>query len=330
MAKREKRGKEWRPGGKPFRLSASCLGTWDCKYNGYLSYIKHRKPQYPDTVNTVFGTSFHEVIETAMKHRRVDPLFLERGLYMQFDRNVAKAKMQPKDIRRVSHFRSMVPEVVENAIELCHTSGLMRPPVETEKKHILKYRGWEIAIIIDLLMDDDDGALHVHDWKTGLPRNWDEDRDLTAGDVDDSVQLTLYHLAVHKLFGRPPASLNLLYPRGPVRLSLAPRERRHFAMLSSKMDVIVDCAEEFERTGDRGLFPTSPSADACRFCDHKDICSDVHPDALKPPSARKSSFGSSGRRAAAGRGGKRKRRSVSEAVKGSAVKVQRPKRESTG
>ena len=315
------RGKAWRPGGKPFRLSATCIGNWDCRYNGYLTYIRGRKPQYPDTINTVFGSSFHEVIETAMKHGRVDPLFLERGLFMQFDRNVAKAKMQAKDIRRVSHFRSLIPEVVENAIELCQGCDLMRPPVETEKKHILKYRGWEIAIIIDLLMGDAEGALHVFDWKTGQARNWDEGRPLTEEDVDGHVQLTLYHLAVHKIFGRPPGSLNLLYPRDTVRLELAPRTKKHFSMLSSKMDAIIDCAEEFERTGDRGLFPTSPSPDACRFCDHKDICSDVHPDALKPPSPRRASFGRDDGK------GKGRKRSVSEAVKVSGVKVRRPKRE---
>lgn len=317
------KGKDWRPAGKPFRLSASCIGTWDCKYNGYLSYIRRRKPDYPDTINTVFGTSFHDVIETAMKHGRVDPLFLERGLFLLFDRNVAKARMQPSDIRRVNQFRALVPEVCSNAIDLCQACDLMRPPRETEKKHIVRYRGWEVAIIIDLLMEDDIGGdFHVFDWKTGLARNWDEGRDLTEEDVDDNVQLTLYHLAVHKLFGRPPATLNLLYPRDTVRLSLGPRKTKHFRMLSDKMDVIVDCAEEFERTGDRGLFPTSPAPGACRFCDHKDICPDVHPDALKPPSARKTGFGS---RLPSGKG--KKRRSLKDAVKAGSVKVRRPRKE---
>lgn len=321
-AKSGQKTKTYRPGGKPFRLSASCINNWDCKYSGYLTHIKRRRPDYTDTINTVFGSSFHDVMETAFKHSRVDPLFLERAFFAQFDRNVARAKMQPSDIRRVNRFRYLIPEVVSNAIDLCQSCDLMRKPVETEKKHILKYRGWQVAVVIDLLMDDSEGFYHVFDWKTGQARNWDEGRDLTAEDVDGHVQLTLYHLAVHRIFGRAPASLNLLYPRDTLRLNLEPRKKSHFSMLTGKMDAIIECAEKFEKTGDQSLFPTSPSADACRFCDHKDICSDVHPDALKPPSARRVKLGTSGFSK-----GKKKRRSVKETVKNSGVKVRRPKRE---
>ena len=322
---------EYRPGGKPFRLPASCINDWECPYNGYLSHIKRRRPDYPDTINTVFGTSFHAVAETAMKHGRVDPLFMERGLYMQFDRNVAKAKMPPADIRRVGRFRFLIPEVVSNAIELCSSCDLMRKPLETEKKHILRYRGWEVAVIIDLLMQDPDLSLHVYDWKTGQARNWDEGRDLTEADVDGDVQLTLYHIAVHRLFGRPPSSLNRLYPRDAVRLKLAPRGREHFVKLSTKMDAIVDCAEEFERTGSRELFPTNPSPDTCRFCQHKDICPDVHPDALKPPSAKRTGFGAKQTMAAggarSGKGRRRRRRTMGETLASGSIKVRRPRRE---
>lgn len=317
---------EWRPGGKPFRLSASCIGDWECRYNGYLTHIKRRKPDYPDTINTVFGSSFHEVAETAMKHGRVDPLFMERGLYMQFDRNVARAKMPPADIRRVSRFRALIPEVVSNAIELCSSCDLMRKPLETERKHVLRYRGWDVAIVIDLLMQDADLSLHVYDWKTGQARNWDEGRDLTEEDMDGHVQLTLYHVAIHKLFGRPPGSLNLLYPRDAVRLRLAPRGRGHFASLAAKMDAIIDCAEEFERTGDRGVFPANPSPDTCRFCKHKDICSDVHPDALKPPTAKRTGFGARQAMAAGGARGRR-RRTMLETIEAGRIKVRRPRRE---
>jgi hypothetical protein len=264
------------------------------------------------------------VIETAMKHSRVDPLFLERSFYMQFDRNVARAKMQPSDIRRINHFRSMIPDVTINAIDLCQSCNLMRKPVETEKKHILKYRGWEIAVIIDLLMDDSEGFYHVFDWKTGQARNWDEGRDLTVEDVDDHVQLTLYHIAVHKIFGRPPVSLNLLYPRDTVRLSLKPRQKKHFVALSDKMDAVINCVEEFEQTKDRNLFMPTPSPTTCRFCKHKDICSDVHPDALKPPSpprvAKPGFFGSRGK-------SKKKKRNIKDVIKNSRVKVRRPKKE---
>lgn len=313
------RSRGYRPGGKPFRLSASAIGQWDCKYSGYLTYMKRRKPPYEDTINTVFGTSFHEVIDMAMKHNRVDPLFLERSFFIQFDRNVAKAKMEPRDFRRVGRFRAMIPDMVANTIDICEASGLLRrPPVELEKKHILTYRGWQVAVIIDLLMQDETGCRHVFDWKTGQAVNWDEGRPLTAEDVDGNVQLTLYHVAVHKIFGRPPASLNLLYPRDTLRLSLAPRERTHFRVLSQKMDRIIDCVEEFDRTGSRKLFPTAPSADNCRFCPHKDICSDLCRDALKPPKRPQAQLGRSW--------GKKKRRTAQEAIK-QGIQIRIPKQE---
>ncbi len=104
---------------------------------------------------------------------------------------------------------------------------------------------------------------------------------------------------------------------------MEPRKKSHFSMLTRKMDAIIECTEKFEKTGDRSLFPTSSSADACRFCDHKDICSDVHPDALKPPSARRVKLGTSG----FSKRGKKKRRSVKETIKNSKVKIRRPKRE---
>lgn len=281
-AKTVKKSGSYRPGGKPFRLSASAITEFECPYKGYLSYIERRRPKYPDTINTVFGSSFHETIEMALKYNRIDPLFIERGFFTQFDRNIAEARMPPADLRRVGQFRSMIPDVTNNAIDLCQSADLMRPPVEIEKKHILTYKGWQVAIIIDLLMKDGDGY-HVFDWKTGRAINWEEGRELTVADMDGHIQLTLYHLAVQKMFGEPPASLNLLYPRDTVRLRLASRGKAHIATLSKKMDDVVKCVQKFEKTKDKGLFPTRPDPAACRFCDHKDICSDVHPDALKPP-----------------------------------------------
>lgn len=322
MSKKDKHKKSatYRPGGHPFRLSASAVGTFECPYNGYLSYIQRREPEYPDGINRVFGSSFHEVIETAYKHNRLDPLFLERALYLQFDRNVQDAKMPSVDMKRITQFRSMIPDVVTNTMALCVLADICRPPFEIEKKHILTYRGWEVAIIIDLLIKDDNGGLHVYDWKTGRAMNWDKMRPLTTDDVDDHIQLTLYDTAIRKLHGKAPVSVNLLYPRDEVLLSLSARSKSHRQAFAKKANAVIDCVEKFEKTGDKSLFVTNPTPGGCKFCDHKDICPDVHPDALKPIRSVKS--GSWGLRTA---GGRKKKHSVHDLIK-TGMAVRRPKK----
>lgn len=317
---KHKKSANYRPGGHPFRLSASAIGTFECPYNGYLSYIQRREPKYPDGINRVFGSSFHEVIETAYKHNRLDPLFLERALYLQFDKNVQGAKMPSADMKRVTQFRSMIPDVVANTMALCVAADICRPPFEIEKKHILTYRGWEVAIIIDLLMKDSKGGLHVYDWKTGRAMNWDKMRPLTTDDVDDHIQLTLYDTAVIKLHGKAPVSVNLLYPRDEVRLSLPSRSKSHRQAFAKKANAVIDCVEKFEKTNDKSLFVTNPTPGGCKFCDHKDICPDVHPDALKP--VRSSKPGGWGMKTA---GGRKKKRSTQDLIK-TGMSVRRPKK----
>ena len=202
-----------------------------------------------------FGSSVHAVLEWLYdrKHPVLPPL--EELLQVLFDvwDSTGYAEVdRDQQLRAYEHAREVVTRFHERV-----TSTGFRLPAATEAWFELPI-GSDIVVVgaIDRIDVDDDGALHVVDYKTNR-------RARTRAQVRSSLQLAIYALATRELYGRLPASVALDFVVPGVLVDVPIDEL--------DLDAVPGRLEEVARRIRSGEDTPTPHR-LCDWCDFQRIC----------------------------------------------------------
>ena len=148
-----------------------------------------------------FGSSIHAVLEWLYDRKLPVLPPLEEMLQVLFDRwdSTGYAEVgREEQLRAYEHAREVITRFHDRV-----TAAGFRLPAATEAWFELPV-GADIIVVgaVDRIDVDDDGALHVIDYKTNR-------RARTRAQVRSSLQLAIYALATRELYGRLPATVAL-------------------------------------------------------------------------------------------------------------------------
>lgn len=182
------------------RLSFTRVDTFErCPRRFRYQYVDGL-PQAP-APQLSFGTSIHATLEWLFDRKHPVLPGLEETLQALYDAWETEGYAEvdrSEQLAAYAHAR----EVVTRFHQRLTVEGL-RSPVATEAWFELPL-GDDIVVVgsIDRLDVDDEGVLHVVDYKTNR-------RARTRAQVRDSLQLAVYALATRELFGRLPGTVAL-------------------------------------------------------------------------------------------------------------------------
>lgn len=234
------------------RLSYSRIDTLQqCSLRFRYRYVD-RLPGKPATYLS-FGTSVHSALE--LFHDRT--LFgkpgledLHQFLYDNWDSSGyahVPRDRQMRDWRKARHALATYWERVGDDYQ---------PAADTEKWFELPVGDTALVVgSIDRIDVDEDGQLHVVDYKTGRLRDRQE--------VRSSLQLALYALACEHLYGRLPATVCLDYVVADVPVVVPVEELD----LDGARAAVLAAADQV-LAGDYEPTPTR----LCDWCDHQAVC----------------------------------------------------------
>jgi RecB family exonuclease len=251
---------ELEPGSPPLvddggrvRLSFSRVDTYRlCPTKFRYAYVD-RLPGRPGP-HLSFGTSIHAALE-AFYDRKLPTCPSEDDLvgflYDAWDSSGFAELPREEQLRWYRHAQDVVRRFHRRVAER------YRLPAATEAWFELPVGDLAVVVgSIDRIDADDDGALHVVDYKTNRKVR---DRERVAG----SLQLAIYALACEHLYGRLPATvcLDFVVPGVEVRV---PLERID---LDAAREAVTDTArgvlaEHYEPTPNR----------LCDWCDFRSLC----------------------------------------------------------
>ncbi len=129
-------------------------------------------------------------------------------------------------------------------------------PVAVEEHLEARWDGIPIHGYIDRIDRGTSGGLEILDYKTS--------RELTAGDAQDSDQLSIYQVLVESNYAEPVEGLTLYHLRSLTPLRVPPRDRTSLTGLYDRMGTVSDGirAEAYDPTPGRH----------CSRCDFRSIC----------------------------------------------------------
>ena len=182
------------------RLSFTRVDTFErCPRRFRYQYVDGL-PQAP-APQLSFGTSIHSTLEWLYDRKHpVLPSLEEtlQALYDAWESDGYAEVDRDEQLSAYAHARDIVTRVHERIAK----EGL-RSPVATEAWFELPV-GDDLVVVgaIDRVDADDDGTLHVVDYKTTRKAR-------TRAQVKDSLQLAIYALATRELYGRLPGTVGL-------------------------------------------------------------------------------------------------------------------------
>ena len=203
-----------RDGSGRLRLSFTRVDTFErCPRRFRYQYVDGL-PQAP-APQLSFGTSIHTTLEWIFDRKHPVLPSLEdtlRALYDAWETEGYEGRDRDEQLVAYQHAR----DVVTRFHARLATEGL-RSPVATEAWFELPF-GDDLVVVgaIDRVDADEDGTLHVIDYKTNRKAR-------TRAQVRDSLQLAIYALAVEELFGHLPRTVGLdfVVPGTLVRVDVA-------------------------------------------------------------------------------------------------------------
>ena len=202
-----------------------------------------------------FGSSIHSVLEWLYDRKHPVLPDLDEVLQVLFDEWDSSGYAElPRDeqLRAYEHAR----EVITRFHARVASEGF-RLPAATEAWFELPV-GDDIIVVgaIDRLDVDDEGALHVIDYKTNR-------RARTRAQVRDSLQLAIYALATQELYGRLPATVALDF--------VVPGVRVVVPIVELDLDAVPARLAEVARRIRSGEDTPTPHR-LCDWCDFQRIC----------------------------------------------------------
>jgi putative RecB family exonuclease len=242
------------------RLSFSRIDLYGtCPRSFRFRYVD-RLPSRPSP-HLSFGSSVHAALEDFHDRslpERPDVDALLAALYEHWDASGFADLPREEQLAFYRH--------AQEVLRRYHARGPLdgRRVVATEAWFEVPF-AYEAVVVgsIDRVDVDDDGALHVVDYKTNR-------RARSRADVAGSLQLALYALACEHLYGQLPATvaLDFVVPGVTVAVDLGELD------LAAARSAVLDTAAAIRAE----RFPTTPNR-LCDWCDHRRVCPAWSPDA---------------------------------------------------
>ncbi|MFU8840375.1 MAG: PD-(D/E)XK nuclease family protein [Nitriliruptoraceae bacterium] len=241
------------------RLSFSRIDLYrTCPRSFRYRYVD-RLPSRPSP-HLSFGSSVHAALEAFHDRTlpaRPDVDALLAALYEHWDASGFADLPREEQVAFYRH--------AQDVLRRYHARGPLdgRRVVATEAWFELPV-AYEAVVVgsIDRVDVDDDGALHVVDYKTNR-------RARSRADVAGSLQLALYALACRHLYGQLPATVALDFVAPGVTVPVALEELDLEAARTAVLDTAAAIRAE--------RFPTTPNR-LCDWCDHRRVCPAWSPD----------------------------------------------------
>lgn len=241
------------------RLSFSRIDLYaTCPRSFRYRYVD-RLPSRPSR-HLSFGSSVHaalEVFHDQALPEHPDIELLLAALYEHWDPSGYADLPREEQLRSYRH--------AQDVLRRYHARGPLegRRVVATEAWFEVPF-AYEAVVVgsIDRVDVDDDGDLHVIDYKTSR-------RARPRTEVARSLQLSLYALACQHLYGRLPATvaLDFVVPGVTVAVELDELD------LDAARRAVLDTAAAIRAE----RFPVTPNR-LCDWCDHRSVCPAWQPD----------------------------------------------------
>jgi putative RecB family exonuclease len=236
------------------RLSFTRIDTFEqCPRRFRYQYVDGL-PQAP-APQLSFGSSIHAALEWLYDRKHPVLPSLDETLQALFDRwdsTGYEAAPRSEQLAAYEHARTIVTAFHERV----RREGF-RLPAAIEAWFSLPFGdGLVVVGAIDRLDVDDDGALHVIDYKTNK-------RARSRAQVQSSLQLAIYALATHELYGRMPDTVALDFVVPGVRVTV-PVDALDLEAVPSRIAAV---AERIRRRED-----TPVPNRLCDWCDFRAIC----------------------------------------------------------
>ncbi|MCK5743641.1 MAG: PD-(D/E)XK nuclease family protein [Caldisericia bacterium] len=236
------------------KLSYSKISSYmQCPYKYYLAYIV-KLPTEPKPYFS-FGHSLHKILEWLHKPKifsstiSVDEILREyNNCWVSMGFTSIDEEARYKEIGRsilISYWDKM--------------NGNFHPAFEVEKRFSFEpdeLPGVTLTGIIDRIDLTESGELTLMDYKTGkwIPSD---------ADAMDTLQLTIYAIAVSRLWGKPVSRVSNLFLREQKEVSFVPDEHR----MKQAMNEIVDVIDGIRNK----RFETKTNR-FCNWCDYHNRC----------------------------------------------------------
>ena len=236
------------------RLSFTRVDTFEqCPRRFRYQYVDGL-PQVP-APQLSFGSSLHATLEWLYDRKHPVLPSLEETLKALYDSWQTEGYVdvgRDEQLAAYEHARN----IVSNLHARISKEGF-RLPVAVEAWFEVEFPGDVVVIgAIDRIDADDQGLLHVVDYKTSR-------RARTRSQVQQSLQLAIYALATRELYGQLPASVALDFIVPGVTVTV-PTEDLDLAAVPQRLEQVAARIRAGEDT------PTPNRL--CDWCDFKDIC----------------------------------------------------------
>ncbi|RJQ31143.1 MAG: PD-(D/E)XK nuclease family protein [Actinobacteria bacterium] len=232
------------------RLSYSAVSTYQtCPLKYKFQYID-KLPTKPSAALS-FGSSLHSALEFMYKVKVPTPPSLEDVL--QAYRDKWKGEGYTDKAEEKSYFEHG-KQVLTNYYNTNTKNFVL--PVNTEHMFNIDIKGVNFTGVIDRLDKIDENSYEVIDYKSNrkLP---------PLAEVEKNLQLTLYHLAVTKIWGFEPEKVSLYFLLPNQKLSTS----RSQEQVDNAVVVVLKTAENI----DKGLFKPKENP-LCPWCDFQEHC----------------------------------------------------------
>lgn len=235
------------------RLSFSRIDTYqNCGLKFRFAYID-KLPQKPSP-HLSFGNSVHAALESFFDRKlpQAPPLdVLLDTLYAKWDKSGFAGLPRDEQLEYYRHAQDVLRRYYQRVVDD------FRLPLATEQWFDMPM-GNNVTIVgsIDRVDVDDDGGLHVIDYKTNRKAK-------TYRDVSRSLQLSLYALACEYLYGRLPKSVALDFVVPGVSIAVPVSELD----LDKARTTVLETAEAIRAAA----FTPEPNP-LCNWCDFQALC----------------------------------------------------------
>ncbi len=235
------------------RLSFSRIDTYqNCPRKFRFRYVD-RLPTLPST-HLSFGTSIHTALEAFHDRKLPEPPSEEELLGFLYDGWDHRGFAHLDRDEQLAHYRH-----AQQVLRRYHArvAPTYRLPLTTEAWFEVPFEHEAVVVgAIDRIDADDDGDLHVVDYKTSRKAR-------PRSEVARSLQLSLYALACRNLYGRLPATVSLDFVVPGVTVTVPVDELDLEAARTAVLETAAAIRAE--------RYPTTPNR-LCDWCDHRAVC----------------------------------------------------------
>jgi putative RecB family exonuclease len=235
------------------RLSFSRIDTYtNCPRSFRYRYVD-RLPTLPSP-HLSFGTSVHGALEAYHARTLLGPLSEQELLDALYDAWDRRGFADLPREEQLTYYRR-----AQTVLRRYHARGLPADRTTAATEAWFEVPFDDVAVVvgsIDRVDVDDQGALHIVDYKTNR-------RVRSRAEVAGSLQLSLYALACQHLYGALPATVALDFVVAGLTVTVGLEELD----LDHARQAVLDTAAAIRAE----RFPATPNR-LCDWCDHRGVC----------------------------------------------------------